>query len=182
MGNGAYILPTKAVPKQPICTPYILTDDELSRLFAASDNIKGRTSKIIKLMIPTLFRLLYTCGLRPPEVRLIKRRNINFITGEVLIEKTKGHVGHKERIIVMSDDMLQQCSKYDAIRNITNPQSEYFFVREDGAPMPNYQLSNIINVCWRQANPDVPAKMLPRIRPYDLRHRFASTLLQKWPC
>jgi integrase len=76
--------------------------------------------------------------------------------------------------------MLKQCREYDVIRNIMNPQSEYFFARADGAPMPNYQLVHLINVCWRQANPDVPANMLPRLRPYDLRHRFASTLLQKW--
>lgn len=180
MGNGAYVLPIKAVPGQSVCTPYIMTDDELSRFFTASENIKGRTSKTIKLMAPTLLRLLYTCGLRPPEVRLIKRENVNFLTGEILIEKTKGHAGHKERIIVMSDDMLRQCRKYDIVRNITSPASEYFFARSDGAPMPNYQLSGLINVCWRQANPDIPSKMLPRVRPYDLRHRFASMLLQKW--
>ena len=177
MGNGSYILPTKAVSKKPVCVPYILTDDELSRLFAAADDIKGQTNKTIKLMFPTLLRLLYTCGLRPTEVRLIKRNNINFDTGEILIEKTKGH---KERIVVMSDDMLVQCQKYDVIRSIANPQSEYFFVREDDAPLPNYHLDYIFKRCWRQANPNVPKNMLPKLRPYDMRHRFASAILQKW--
>lgn len=180
MGNGAYILPATAASKRRKSTPYILTDDELLRLFTSADNIKNSTDKSLKLIFPTLLRLLYTCGLRPNEGRLIKRNNINFGTGEILIEKTKGHNGHRERIVVMSDDMLEQCRKYDIIRSIGSQGSEYFFVRADGARVPKQQLNYTFNLCWRQANPGVPAKMLPRVRPYDLRHRFASTILHKW--
>jgi integrase len=177
MGGGAYILPTTAVSKKPKSTPYILTDDELSRLFAAADNIKGRTDASLKTMLPTLLRLLYTCGLRLTEVRLLKRDHINFETGEFLVEKSKGH---KERIVVMSDDMLEQCRKYDVIRRIFNPKSEYFFARSDDTPMPAYHLDYVFRRCWKQANHEIPANKLPRVRPYDLRHRFASAVLQKW--
>lgn len=180
MGHGAYILPTKAVSPRPKCTPYILTDDEISRLFSAADTIGHNTNRSVKLMFPTLLRLQYTCGLRPSEVRLIKTSNINFITGEILIEKTKGHRGHRERIVVMSDDMLEQCRKYNIIRTVANPQSKYFFAGSDGNPMPQSQLFNILRGCWRRANPDILPNMLPRIRPYDIRHRFATAVLQKW--
>lgn len=180
MGNGAYILPTKAVAGRPKCIPYILTDDELSRLFYAADHIGHNTNRSVKLMFPTLLRLQYTCGLRPTEVRLIKRKNINFMTGEILIEKAKGHRGHKERIVVMSDDMTRQCRKYDEIRSVMGTQSEYFFVRSDENPMPQAQLFNVLRKCWRCANPNVPPKELPRLRPYDIRHRYATAILQKW--
>ena len=50
MGNGAYVLPTTVIPKKPKSIPYMLTDDELSRLFAAIDNIKGQTDRFIKSM------------------------------------------------------------------------------------------------------------------------------------
>jgi integrase len=177
MGNGAYVLPTTAIPKRPVSMPYILTDDELSRLFAAADNMKGNTDNSVKLMFPTLLRLLYTCGLRPNEIRLIERDNINFDNGEILISKTKAH---KERIVVMSDDMLDQCRKYDIISGFMNPSRKYFFARTDNTPIPSYQLWYNLNLCWRQANPDVPENMLPKIRPYNLRHRFTSAILQKW--
>jgi len=177
MGNGSYIVPHKITPKDPKYVPHILTDDELSRLFVSADNIKGRTDQSYKLMFPTLLRLMYTCGLRPNEARLIKRKNINFDTGEILIEKTKTN---RERVIVMSDDMLEQCRKYDITRTISDPQSEYFFVRTGDAPISGKQLVEVFNRCWKQANPGVPANMLPRVRAYDLRHRFASTVLQKW--
>ena len=181
MGNGAYILPTAAVTKKPKSMPYILTDDELSRLFSAIDNVKYRIhfkkSSSPKAMFSTLFRLMYSCGLRPTETRLIKHHNINFDTGEIFIEKSKGH---KDRIVVMSDDMLEQCRRYDVIRAIANPKSEYFFVRADDVPVPTRQFHYFFERCWQQANPDVPENMLPRVRPYDLRHRFASAVLQKW--
>jgi integrase len=182
MGNGAYVLPYKAVPKQPKCVPYILSDEELSRFFMAADNFEGRVDHLTNQMIPTLLRLQYTCGLRPHEVRLIKRENINFDSGEILLEKTKGHRGHKERIVVMSDDMLQLCSKYDTVRTIMSPQSEYFFVRANSLPVSNQQLIGWVKRCWQQANPGIAENMLPRLRPYDLRHRFASAILQKWIC
>lgn len=177
MGNGAYILPTKAVSKAPKKAPYIMTDNEMFRLFTAVDNIKGNTDSSVKTMFPTMLRLQYTCGLRPHEIRLVKRDNINFITGEILIDKAKGH---KERIVVMSDDMLQQCQKYDIIRTVSNFSGKYFFVRADNNPVPSEQYRDVLIRCWNQAHPDIPTNMLPRIRPYDLRHRFASTVLQKW--
>jgi integrase len=178
IGNGAYVLPTTTVPGKPKCTPYILTDDELSRLFIIADtNVEGTTDSSVKAMFPTLLRLLYTCGLRPGEARLIKRDNINFDTGEIFIEKTKQR---KDRIVVMSNDMLLQCRKYDVIRSITAPQGKYFFARYDGTPIPDYRLSLVFRSCWRRANADVPVNMLPKVRPYDMRHRFASAVLQKW--
>jgi integrase len=184
IGGGAYVLPANIFPSRPKYMPYILTDSELCRLFHAADSIKEgkhyRKGSSLKLILPTLLRLLYTCGLRPNEGRLIKRNNINFSTGEILIEKSKGHKGHRERIVVVSDDMLKQCRKYDIIRAIGSPKSDCFFVRADGICVNTQQLNYAFNLCWQQANHDVPVNMLPRVRPYDLRHRFASTILQKW--
>lgn len=177
IGGEAYVLPKTAISPPPKYVPYILTDDELSRLFSAVDTLNGKFETAIKLMFPAMLRLQYTCGLRPPEIRLIKRDDINLATGEILITKTKTN---KERLIIMSDDMLKLCRKYDVIRAVANPQSEYFFARADGTPIPPHQFTTTFKSCWKQANPDVPGNMLPRLRPYDLRHRFASAILQKW--
>jgi integrase len=179
VGNGAYVLPTKAYSRLPRYVPYIFTDDELTSFFAAADSINNNFQRTIKKMMPTLLRLQYTCGLRPYEVRLIKQHNINFDTGEVLVEEAKDN---KERIVVMSGDMLQQCRKYDTARAVRNPNSEYFFVRDDEKPITSFQLIKLVQRCWKQANPTVPENMLPRVRPYDLRHRFATTVLHKWIC
>ena len=41
-------------------------------------------------------------------------------------------------------------------------------------------LENILKICYRNANPEISAERLPRVRVYDLRHRFASATLCRW--
>ena len=177
LGDGAYVLPTTAVPKKPKCTPYIMTDDEIRRFFNAVDNVEVIADPFMQEIAPVMFRLLYTCGLRPGECRLIKCSELNFTTGEILIKMSKSH---KERIVVMSDDMLGLCKQYYARRAASVIKSEYLFPMSNGNPIANYQLHRMFTKCWRLANTDIPPNMLPRVRPYDLRHRFASTNLQMW--
>lgn len=178
LGNDAYFLPAKCVPKKPPTKPpYIFTDEEMSRLFHEVDHLGGKRDPFFKQVAPVLFRLFYTCGLRPCEGRLLKRSNINFETGEILIPQTKSN---KERIVVMSADMLELCKDYDAQRSIVNSASEYFFMRSNGLPVSGDVLDLIFRRCWVQANAELPENQVPRARIYDLRHKFASTVLQKW--
>jgi len=109
IGQSAYVLSDGmfAVKKAPL--PYLFTDAELAALFFAADNLAD-TAGPSAVIAPVLFRLIYTCGLRPNEGRELKRSNINFDTGEILITKTKRR---KERVVVMSDDMLDFCRLYD---------------------------------------------------------------------
>ncbi len=177
LGGGAYIVPTAVVSKKPVCTPYILTDDELVRLFAAADNLTGGIEKGARFVLPKLLRLICACGLRPNEGRSLKKKNINFDTGEILISKTKAH---KERLVVMADSVLDMCRRFDVSRMASGIDSEYFFARTDGNPITDGQLDKAFGICWKLANPELKPELLPRVRPYDLRHRFASTVIQKW--
>jgi integrase len=179
LGNGAYILPAHYASKKSTFNPHIFTNDELSALFSAIDRLKpdyGR-DPFVCIVAPVLFRLIYTCGLRPGEARRLKHQNINFDTGEILITETKAH---RERIVVMSDDMLNMCREYNSKRNLISQNSEYFFVSSDGKILSTDVFSRLFNRCWSDAHPDIPAKELPHIRPYDLRHQFASDILHKW--
>lgn len=179
LGNGAYVLPADYVSDKSSFTPYIFTDKELSALFRAVDNItlQGGRDPFLRETAPVLLRLLYTCGLRPMEGRLLKRRNINFDTGEILITKTKGH---KERMVVMSDDMLCLCRQYDVKRRVCAGDCEYFFVLSTGSHIPRSQFWSLFQSCWAGANPGIPYHELPQARAYDLRHRFASTVMHNW--
>lgn len=51
-----------------------------------------------------MFRFIYICGLRPNEGRELLEENVSLDISEILITYTKHN---KERVIVMSDDMLQ---------------------------------------------------------------------------
>lgn len=177
LGHDAYILPLNSIPRKRGYTPYILTDDELSAFFRSVETTDNRSDPLWRETVSVLWRLLYTCGLRPREARLIKCNEISFETGEIIVSKAKRS---KERIVVMSDDMLDMCKSYSTKRSIVPGSCEYFFVHSDGSPLEAHQLYFWFIRCWRQANPDVPPQLLPNLRQYDLRHRYASTILQKW--
>jgi len=178
IGKESFILPHGFVSDKKSFAPYIFTDAELNALFCAIDTIAPTKSEPFLFEIaPALFRLIYTCGLRPNEGRELKRENINFKTGEILLTNTKQK---KERIVVMSDDMLRLLKKYDTHRIIFSRGSEYFFPSWNGETFSNYQLAHCLNECWGRANPTVEKDNLPNVRVYDLRHRFASAVLNRW--
>jgi integrase len=177
LGGESYIAPTSLIPKLPDYVPYILSDEELTAFFAAADDLVYPADPFIQEVAPVLFRLLYTCGLRPREGRLVKRGNICFTSGEILIDQAKRM---KERIVVMSPDMLDMCKRYDAKRTVVAGESELFFVTSNGKKLEEWTMLNTFKSCWQRAKPEIPEHLLPRLRPYDLRHRFASTVLQKW--
>ena len=178
IGVEAYILPERFVGHTDRCTPYMFSDTELKAFFIAADEVASNTRDPGKsIVIPVLFRLIYTCGLRPNEGRELKRQNVNLDTGEILITKTKRH---KERIVVLSDDMRDLCRAYETKRNMIKSDSEYFFPSADGQTYSQRQIQREFILCWIRANPGKSPNILPRVRVYDLRHRFASGILNKW--
>jgi len=178
VGKPAYVLPSGFYKKKSTFTPYIFTDDELKRLFSAADELPFRKQRPLQNKIfPVMFRLIYTCGLRPNEGRELLRKDVNLDTGELLIRRNKDH---KERSIVMSDDMLCMCREYEKQRLLFMPDSPAFFPNPKGTVYTNEMLLHIYDKCWGAANPDTNADELQRVRPYDLRHRFASAVLNLW--
>jgi len=177
MGEDTYIFPDAMTRTRYTLSPHIFTDDELHRFFAAADAFpRNPWNTFQHRVVPVVFRLIYTCGLRPNEGRELKRKNIDLNTGEILITNTKFQ---KERIVVMSDDMLNLCRSYDYYRSTELlTESEYFFPARHGGCYGHQQFGVLFNKCWRLANPDVTE--LPPARTYDLRHRFASAVLNRW--
>ncbi|WHH60064.1 tyrosine-type recombinase/integrase [Petroclostridium sp. X23] len=175
MGIEAYVLPERFVGHAERFTPYMFSDAELKAFFNTTDSIASINDDPGKsIVIPVIFRLIYTCGLRPHEGRELKRQNVNLETGEILITKTKRH---KERIVVLSSDMLDLCRTYEIRHNMIFPDSECFFPRADGQAYSHRQLRREFISCWIRSNPDKSPNTLPRVRIYDLRHRFASPIL-----
>lgn len=179
MGKDAYVLPYKYSTNGKTFVPTILTPGEISAFFKATDEIKKWHcgDRFTPSVAPVLFRLMYTCGLRPTEARELGVNDVNSSTGEILIKRNKSK---KERIVVMSDDMLQMCQQYEGKRKSLFVRTDYYFPRVDGTMYTAQQLNHLCRKYWQRANPDIPKEELPRLRPYDFRHGFASSVLQKW--
>ena len=152
IGKEAYSIPDRFMTGRDIFVPYIFT-------------------------LSTYFRLTYTCGLRPMEGRERKRSDIDLHTGEIQIVNSKRH---RSRIVVMSDDMLSLMKRYTIARDSVSPDSVYLFPNSRGIPYTAAFMQKKLVGFYSAANPDVPKEFLPPIRVYDLRHRFATAVLNKW--
>jgi integrase len=158
--------------------PHIFTGDELRALFAAIDKTKpSLMHPYLPIILPAMFRLIYSCGLRPNEGRELLRDNIDLETGTIRIVNTKGK---KERMVVMSDDMREYCLGYDVKRSAFAGINPYFFPAETSGVFSEKAVQQWFKECWAAANPDVPQSILPGVRVYDLRHVFATTALTRW--
>ena len=179
VGEKAYSLPEKFIPPQKPYTPYILSDSELKQLFALIDSRSQnrRLDSLQPALFSTIFRLIYTCGLRPGEARTLRCEDVNFDTGEILIKETKKH---KDRIVVMSDDMNALMKKYSYLRNEIHPQSPYFFPSKKDIPYTTKMLDWHFKNFIKQLYPELNECEIPNIRIYDLRHRFATTIMIEW--
>jgi len=178
IGKESYVLPTKTVRSLNAARfePYIFTDAELNAIFRAVDTAPAtKAEPFLNEILPVLFRLIYTCGLRPNEGRELRRDNVNLKTGEILITDTKGK---KDRLVVMSADMLRLCRAYDGRRTIFTKDNRFFFPSWSGGALSNRQITVHFRDCWMRAFPETPS--LPSVRVYDLRHRFASAALNRW--
>ena len=62
IGQQAYILPEDYISQPQYFSPYVFTDDELSRLFRVMDRQTGSMIDSMSGMVgPVVFRLIYTC-------------------------------------------------------------------------------------------------------------------------
>lgn len=178
LGKNAYILPDKYVTHKSVFAPYIFSDEEMTRLFHSIDHIKpDKKEPSIHIMAPVLFRLIYTCGLRPNEGRNLKYENIYFPTGEILIVNTKKK---KERMVVMSKEMCSLLYSYHEKRSLFTQESNYCFPSIEGGAISSNCQARIFKTAWKEANPGLSNEHLPNVRVYDLRHRFASATLIRW--
>jgi len=176
IGLPAYIMPTGMIARQTRYVPHIYTEQELSAFFYGAYHYDDQVKDpLVQYIVPVLFRVMYCCGLRPSEGRLIKTEDINLETGRVYIREAKRH---KDRIVVLSDDVLLLCRRYDCLRKTLCGESECFFPDKDGrartARWAGYQFKK----CWRISGMDNFTD--PRPRMYDFRHSFATKKLHDW--
>jgi integrase len=177
IGKAAYVLPDRFASGRSIFIPYIFTDGEISALFREIDAYQYPQEPLRPVLLSTYFRLTYTCGLRPNEGRTLKKQDVDLHTGEIQILNTKMK---KSRMVVMSDDMLSMAKTYITLRDVAYPDSEYLFPSPDGSPYTAQWMQRKFKHFFARANPGIPKEFLPPVRVYDLRHRYATAVLNRW--
>ncbi len=177
MGRDAFVFSESYTAGRRVFVPYLFSDEELKAIFREIDCPANSKTPFEALLFSTYFRLTYTCGLRPGEGRMLMRNDIDLDSGEIHIADSKWH---KSRTVVMSDDMVALARQYAVSRDAHFPRNGYFFLKSTGMPYTAQNLHGKFKEFYALSQPSVPKDLLPAIRVYDLRHRFATAVLNRW--
>lgn len=176
IGESAYVLPPDFAQKGPRHTPHIYTETEISEFWSALDQVRPRGGFPIRhLVIPTIFKMIYCCGLRPVEARRLRVENIDLACGRINILESKGH---KDRIVMMADDLTALCRQYHERACCFMPNRELFFPNSEGKIYTKAWLSTTFRSIWEKTD-GFQSKVNPA-RVYDFRHTFATHRLYQW--
>lgn len=176
-GKEAYIIPSKYIGGFKPYEPYIFNDYELKKFFEGADMISSHwQSPNRENIIPVLFRMIYCCGLRPGEVRLLRFSDVDVVSGTIYIADSKTH---KDRKIVMSPDLSSLCRQYIKIMKFKSNYDGYFFPNPKGGAYTANWIQRQFYLCFKKSGiHSFQRNSHPRV--YDLRHNFATRLMMKW--
>lgn len=181
-GHPAFILPEGTVPKCPRYLPYIYCDDELKRIFIQTDHCHYCVEVPYRhYVMPVFFRLLYCCGLRLTEARMLRLKDVDMENGVITLTNTK--LG-RHRQIPLSVGLHERFKIYCNNVHIFSKPDDWFFPGYKDKPMT---LSNVEKnhrkFLW-QARISHPGRTklgqrgAPSVHSY--RHTFAVHCLRQW--
>ena len=175
-GERAYVLPSGTIKGAQRYIPHIYSHAELIGLWEAAKDVKPTPhNPVAHVIMPTLLRLLYCCGIRPSEAFKLTMQDIDLQSGKLFITESKGN---RDRIIMLCGDILDICRKYDEVMDRLFPNRTFFFARSI-ADSCQY---NWLNRNFRKLLDilQIESRYGETPRLYDLRHTFATHRLYRW--
>ncbi|MBI5527826.1 MAG: tyrosine-type recombinase/integrase [Deltaproteobacteria bacterium] len=170
-----YLLGPRAVPRCPAPRrPHVFTRQEIAALCNAAKLIKTDVAGSYYIWL----LLLYTCGLRPKEGRVLTIPDVDLAEGLLRIRETKFQ---KNRLVPMSDPTLEAVREYAARRcapSMLRDDDEYFIrfhPHRNDSHAQYFYFRKIIKAAQIGQHPGCR-----RPRPHDLRHSFAVHRLLGW--
>ncbi len=119
-----------------------------------------------------ILEILYACGLRVSEVRMLRRRDI---AEDVGVVRVLGK-GSKERLVPIGEVALAWIRRYtvEARPSLLGKTStdDVLFLNHHGRPLSRMGVWNIVNDAARQAQLEI------HVHPHMFRHSFATHLLE----
>lgn len=177
MGINAYILPKGYYPKASQYVPYIYSPEELVRFFAQTDQCHYSPECPHRhLIMPVFFRMIYQCGLRVSEARLLTVGDVDLSGGVLSIHHSKKD---NSRLVPMADSLVKRCREYSAKVHPVSVFGDYYFPALGGKPMTNTNVyHNFRRFLWRAGISHKGRGFGPRI--HDFRHAYAVYCLKGW--
>lgn len=141
-------------PKKDKLLPKYLRDEDVKVMYDKCKNVRDKL----------ILELLFVTGIRVSELVNIKINDINFNNREI---KILGK-GSKERIVIFSNNCLNNINDYLSSRNKV---SNYLIINKDGNKISTTSIRNILNKI------KLISGVRTKITPHMLRHTFATDML-----
>lgn len=176
-GKEAFILPKGFYPTGEQYVPYIYTDDELHRFFEQTDSCHAVSECPYRhLVMPVFFRMIYSCGLRCSEARLLKCGNVDLENGILQILNSKND---RSRVVPMPASLTERCRTYAKHVHIRMDDNAWFFPGMYGREItPTNAYHNFRRFLYQAGISHGGRGKGPRI--HDFRHTFACRCLKRW--
>jgi len=177
IGVEAYIVPKGYYPTEEQYNPHVYTTNELRRFFAQTDRCRYcRECPYRHLIMPVIFWMIYMCGLRVSEARLLKVGDVDLEKGVLTIRHSKKD---NSRLVAMSDCLTERCRHYSEMVHPYPLPKDYYFPALAGKPMTIGNVyKNFRRFLWRAGISHGGSGSGPRV--HDFRHVFAVHRLKKW--
>lgn len=177
LGAHAYVLPKNTIPKGPIYIPHIFSNEELAAFFKQVDACHYCAEVPHRHWImPLLFRMLYSCGLRISEALNLKVRDVDLQAGVLTIMDGKFN---KDRLVPLSKELLQRCPSYMKHVHFFSDPNAYFFPSPNGQAITKGNVyKNFRRFLWKARISHGGWGKGPRL--HDLRHSYAVHCLRRW--
>lgn len=175
IGHTAYILPNNYYASGPQYVPHIYTQEELLRFFAETDKCHFCCECPWRHQVmPVFFRLLFECGLRCSEARLLMVGDVDLEKGCLTIRESKNR---NSRLVMISASMLKRLREYEDAIHPFPDEGAFFFPGAPGMPMTLGNVyKNFRRFLWRAGISHTGDG--PRV--HDFRHTFAVYRLKAW--
>lgn len=175
-GHPAYYPPLTVRLSKAYITARVFTRDEIRTLLAAVDRLTGDPrSPIRHLVMPTLFRVLYGCGLRVGEALRLTVADVDLHGGVLTIREGKFR---RDRLVPVALGLQRRLREYAgalAPRNVQEP----FFPSPRGGAYEHQAIYKTFRQLLRAAGIAHGGRgQGPRL--HELRHAFAVHRLERW--
>lgn len=175
VGWAAYLpaaTPHVRVAHQP---PYVFTDDEVRRLFAAIDSQAMSSHSNKALVDPVLFRVLYGTGLRVSEALKLTFADVDTRAGTMKIRDSKN--GHSRTVPITGRLAATLDGYLVAAHPAPEPSDHVFYTKAPGRPID--QSTVYMRFRGYLADAGIP-HFVGGPHPHSLRHGFAVANLRRW--
>lgn len=152
-------------PKAPRRLPVFFTEKEAAKIYDSmnfTDDFDGRRDQL-------LLQLLYETGMRRAELLGLTESSVDFSVKTLKVLGKRD----KERIIPLENELLHNIKCYFSLKRENEIHSEVFFVRVDGTPFTQSDVSRTVkHYMTLLSNAD-------KVSPHVFRHSFATHLLNE---